>query len=75
MLTVMVGKQIKYGDVIVYGATKTNKYGHVAIAITPINKNTTLVFEQNGIAQDGAKLVERPIDNILGVLRFKEVQK
>lgn len=63
--------KVKYGDVAIYDATKTNKYGHVAIVICAIDKNTSLVFEQNGIVQDGAKIVERSNDNLLGVLRFK----
>ena len=66
---------VKYGDVVIWGKTDKNKYGHVAIAITKIDKDSILVFEQNGITQNGAELVERPIKNILGVLRFKEVQK
>ena len=65
-------KTVKYGDIIIYGETDKNKYGHVAIAITNTNNKSILVFEQNGIVQDGAKLVERPMENILGILRFKE---
>ena len=64
--------KVKYGDVVIYGATKTNKYGHVAIVVSAIDKYRTLVFEQNGYTQDGAKLVERSVDNIIGILRFKE---
>ena len=65
-------RNVRYGDIAVYGATKTNKYGHVAIVVSAIDKYRTLVFEQNGYTQDGAKLVERSVDNIIGILRFKE---
>ena len=64
-------KTIKYGDVIIWDSTSTNKYGHVAILISRIDEKTILVFEQNGIKQDGAKLSTRNIDNVLGILRFK----
>lgn len=65
---------VKYGDVVIWEKTETNKYGHVAIAIGTVSNKSILVFEQNGFTQGGAKLVERPIENILGVLRVKEVQ-
>ena len=60
----------KFGDVIVWNKTNTNKYGHVAIFISKVDNKNVLVFEQNGIKQDGAKLSTRAIDNMLGVLRF-----
>ena len=56
------------GDVAVWGATKGNPYGHVAIVLeTQID--TLVVFEQDGFAQDGAKLVERSVDGVIGYLR------
>ena len=63
-------KEIIYGDVIIWNSTQSNKYGHVAIALAKIDIKNILVFEQNGIKQDGAKLSIRSIDNMLGVLRF-----
>ena len=39
-------------------------------ALAKIDIKNILVFEQNGIKQDGAKLITRSIDNMLGVLRF-----
>ena len=60
----------KFGDVIVWNKTNTNKYGHVAIFISKVDNKNVLVFEQNGIKQDGAKLSTRVMDNMLGVLRF-----
>ena len=60
-----------YGNVAIWDATPTNKYGHVAIVICKLSSNTLLVFEQNGIAQDGAKFVERSVANLLGYLKFK----
>ena len=63
--------KVKYGDVAIWGKTKTNKYGHVAIVISKISNYSILVFEQNGIAQDGAKFAVRTPENLLGVLRYK----
>lgn len=61
--------EMKYGDVIVWNSTITNKYGHVAIIINQIDDNV-LVFEQDGFKQNGAKLSTRTMENMLGVLRF-----
>ena len=60
-----------YGYVAVWGATPTNKYGHVAIVISKISATSLLVFEQNGVLQDGAKVVERSTANLLGYLKVK----
>lgn len=61
---------MKFGDVVIWDKTPANKYGHVAIFITEIGETNILVFEQNGITQNGAKLTNKTIENILGVLRF-----
>lgn len=61
------------GDIVVWGETKTNKYGHVAIVIGNMPGRDLLIFEQDGFKQDGAKLSIRTIDNLLGYLRFKNV--
>lgn len=63
--------KIKCGDVVVWGATPTNKYGHVAILIAEIDDDF-LVLEQNGFAQDGTKTVIRSRNNVIGFLRKKE---
>ena len=65
---------IRPGDVIVWNETATNRYGHVAIVISTL-ENAVVVFEQNGFVQDGAKLFTRSLNNVLGVLRLKVVQK
>lgn len=59
------------GDVLVWDSTPKNKYGHVAICLgyDPITAHV-LVFEQNGLKQDGAKVNWRSTENMLGVLRF-----
>ena len=57
-------------DVIIWNETKTNKYGHIAIVVSSLSNNKVLVFEQDGFKQDGAKLVIRTTENMLGVLRF-----
>lgn len=61
---------LKVGDVVIWDKTSTNQYGHVAILISKVDDKTILVFEQNGIKQNGAKLVLRAMENMLGVLRF-----
>lgn len=62
-----------YGDVAVWGATPANKFGHVAIVLARLSNSSLLVFEQNGVLQDGAKVVERSTANILGYLKYKGV--
>ena len=56
------------GDVVVFGKTTSNKYGHVAIVIWASRK-VLVVFEQDGLKQDGAKIGVRSYDNVLGYLR------
>ena len=59
------------GDVVVFGATTANKYGHVAICLGyDAILDTMLVFEQDGLKQDGAKVAARLTNNLLGMLRF-----
>lgn len=63
--------QAKYGDVIIWDETPTNKYGHIAIFISFVSfiDGKILVFEQDGFKKDGCKLVIRDMKNSLGVLR------
>ena len=63
----------EYGYVAVWGSTPTNKYGHVALVICRLSPTSLLVFEQNGVLQDGAKFVERSTANLLGYLKYKGV--
>lgn len=56
------------GDVLVWGATKTNRYGHVAILVSVYNTKYFVVLEQDGFAQDGVKLAFRSRENLLGCL-------
>lgn len=56
------------GDVLIYGATKSNKYGHVCILVSLLDSDTFIVFEQNGFEQTGAKLTVRDKTNLLGGL-------
>ena len=56
------------GDVVIFGRTNSNKYGHVAIVLYATRK-VLAVFEQDGFKQDGAKVVTRSYDNVLGYLR------
>lgn len=59
------------GDVLIYGATKSNPYGHVCILVSMLDSDTFIVFEQNGFEQTGTKLTVRGKDNLLGCL-YKE---
>lgn len=56
------------GDVLVWGASKTNKYGHVAILVAIYNTKCFIVLEQDGFKQDGVKLAFRSRENLLGGL-------
>lgn len=64
-------KNWKSGDVLIWGATDKNKYGHVAILIAVFDNSKFLVFEQNGITQAGAEIRVRDRTNLLGYLRKK----
>lgn len=56
------------GDILIWGATKTNKYGHVAILVSVYNTKYFVVLEQDGFKQDGVKLAFRSRENLLGCL-------
>ena len=58
------------GDIVVFGATPSNKYGHVAIVLWA-SKKVMVVAEQNGMTQKGFEIVVRTYDNCLGFLRRK----
>ena len=59
----------RFGDVIVWDATPTNKYGHVAIVVEAYQQDKVLVFEQDGFAQNGTQFKIRDLKSALGVLR------
>lgn len=65
-------KEPVFGDVVIFGATNTNKYGHVAICLgfDEVTQKI-LCFEQNGFTQKGGEIARRSNSNLLGVLRFK----
>lgn len=56
------------GDVLIWGPTATNKYGHVAILVAIYNTKYFVVLEQDGFAQDGTKLAFRSRENLKGCL-------
>lgn len=56
------------GDILIWGSSKTNKYGHVAILAAIYNTKYFVVFEQDGFRQDGAKLTLRSRENLIGAL-------
>lgn len=57
----------KIGSVAIWNATETNPFGHVAIVLGTLNDNL-IVFEQDGFKQDGAKIMLRSRENLLGYL-------
>lgn len=56
------------GDVLIWGPTKNNPYGHVAVLVEIYNTKYFIVLEQDGFAQDGVKLAFRSRENLLGCL-------
>ena len=56
------------GDVLVWGATDKNRYGHTAILVAIYNTRYFIVLEQDGFRQDGVKLAFRDRANLLGCL-------
>lgn len=56
------------GDVLVWDASRTNRYGHVAILVSVYNTKYFIVLEQDGFKQDGVKLAFRSRENLLGCL-------
>jgi hypothetical protein len=56
------------GDILVWGPTKTNKYGHTAILVGIYNTKYFWVFEQNGFKQNGAQFELRSREGLLGCL-------
>ena len=65
------------GDVAIWDATPSNKYGHVAIVISPWGKDSLLVYEQDGTKKPGqegygARFKLRSKCKLLGFLRRKE---
>ena len=62
------GMQPEAGDVVVFGATQTNQYGHVAIVLVATTEDIA-VFEQDGFAQDGAHVGSWSYRRVLGFLR------
>ena len=64
-------KNLKIGDVIIWGESVSNKWGHVAIFLQNIGETSCLVLEQNGFTQAGVVEVKRDFFNCLGGLRKK----
>ncbi|MBQ7537737.1 MAG: CHAP domain-containing protein [Treponema sp.] len=58
------------GDVAVWDESEKNKYGHVAIVLGKLN-NDLIVFEQDGLKQNGARITLRSMERLLGGLRKK----
>lgn len=59
------------GDIVVFDGHRGNKYGHVAIYISTLSNGKLLVFEQDGIKQDGAKFAIWDTKRVLGYLAPK----
>jgi len=61
----------RFGDVIVWDATSTNRFGHVALVVQAYQQDKVLVMEQDGIVKDGVKFAVRGLKSALGVLRLR----
>lgn len=57
------------GDVVIWGGSRTNKYGHVAIYLGVGGGDDLFVLEQDGFKQDGVKISTRTKIRYLGALR------
>lgn len=66
----ITNKSFVPGDVLVWDESVTNNFGHVAIYLGKLD-NDFIVFEQNGITQDGAKIALKSRERLLGGLRKK----
>ena len=62
------GMQPDTGDVVIFDATKTNPYGHVAIVINASTEEMG-IFEQDGFKQSGAYVRSGKYERVLGFLR------
>ena len=62
------GMQLDAGDVVIFDATKTNPYGHVAIVINASTEEMG-IFEQDGFKQSGAYIRSGKYERVLGFLR------
>ena len=65
---VYAGGKPEAGDVVIFGPTKTNPYGHVAIVLDASSEEIA-VFEQDGFKQDGAHVGSWNYARVLGFLR------
>lgn len=59
------------GDMVVFGPTPTNPYGHIAV-VRSADNSYMQVIEQNGFNPSGvAYNAQRPYNNVIGLLRPK----
>lgn len=68
---VYAGGKPEAGDVVIFGPTKTNPYGHVAIVLGA-SAAEMAVFEQDGFKQDGAHVGSWNYARVLGFLRKRQ---
>lgn len=64
------------GDVVVFGPSATNRWGHVGI-MDSVSKNNIVILDQNGVAAMQGRPVEVSLtvwnmDRVLGWLRIKK---
>lgn len=65
---------VKRGDIVCWGATKTNKYGHTAVVSSRriFNRTSFTVIEQNGFNPSGlAYKAKRNYNNLIGIVRYR----
>ena len=60
------------GDVVVFDASESNIYGHVALVVTRTKDGTELLcYEQDGFKKNGTQFKMWPVNKrVLGILRY-----
>ena len=65
------GQPIPPGAVVLFGASTSNKYGHIGICVNTVDATINLL-EQDGFKQDGVKIGKWSYDRVLGWLVKRE---
>ena len=64
----------KAGDVAVFGATATNKFGHVGVVVKVIDEKKIQLFDADGLSKDKlARLSTWDRNRVIGYLRPRKV--
>jgi len=64
----------KKGDIVVFGSSNSNKHGHVGIFLKENSlKKTVILFDQDGIRDNYARIREYDRNKIIGFLRKRSL--